>query len=233
MVNIPDELQRIDEKKKKIDSFDPLPFELVQNLQEWLTINFIYEDCALTGNSLSHMETAIIVEKGIVIGGKTVREHLELVDCARAISFITQRAANRDNISYDDILTIHKVITEKNDLSCGADFMQWLHTVNDHPVIIAALAHYKLVTIHPFIDGNGRTARLLMNLLLLQHGYPLAIIQKEKRPEYIAAIEHASAHPEPVEGEKDDFDQFYKVIIDAVEYSLDIYLDAIEQSNLE
>ncbi|HLJ30859.1 MAG TPA: Fic family protein, partial [Candidatus Babeliales bacterium] len=105
------------------------------------------------------------------------------------------------------------------------DFMQWLHMVHDHPVIIAALAHYKLVTIHPFIDGNGRTARLLMNLLLLQHGYPLAIIQKEKRPEYIAAIEHAR--------QVDDFDQFYKVIIDAVEYSLDIYLDAIEQSNLE
>jgi Fic family protein len=102
--------------------------------------------------------------------------------------------------------------------------MSWLHNATDHPVIIAALAHYKLVTIHPFVDGNGRTARLLMNLLLLQHGYPLAIIKKEQRPEYIAAIEHAR--------QTDDLNAFYAVIISAVEYSLDIYLDAIEQSNL-
>jgi len=96
--------------------------------------------------------------------------------------------------------------------------------VQDHPVIVAALAHYKLVTIHPFIDGNGRTARLLMNLLLLQHGYPLAIIKNELRSEYIAAIEYAR--------ETDDFDKFYEVVIAAVEYSLDIYLEAIVESHL-
>ena len=104
------------------------------------------------------------------------------------------------------------------------EFMDWLHSVQDHPVIVAALAHYKLVTIHPFIDGNGRTARLLMNLLLLQYGYPFAIIQKEQRSAYIDAIEYAR--------ETDDFDQFYAVIISAVEYSLDIYLESIEQSGL-
>jgi Fic family protein len=104
------------------------------------------------------------------------------------------------------------------------DFISWLQEAKDHPVIIAALAHYKLVTIHPFVDGNGRTARLLMNLLLLQHGYPLAIIKKEQRPEYIAAIEYAR--------NTDDFDQFYAVIIAAVEYSLDMYLEAIEQSDV-
>jgi Fic family protein len=104
------------------------------------------------------------------------------------------------------------------------DFISWLQKVQDHPVIVAALAHYKLVTIHPFVDGNGRTARLLMNLLLLQHGYPLAIIKKEQRPQYIASIEHAR--------NTDDFNQFYVVIITAVEYSLDMYLEAIEQSDL-
>jgi Fic family protein len=98
-------------------------------------------------------------------------------------------------------------------------FTQWLNSVTDHPVIVAALAHYKLVTIY-----DAKTARLLMNLLLLQQGYPLAIIQKEQRSAYIDAIEHAR--------ETNDFDQFYAVIISAVEYSLDIYLDAIKGSNL-
>ncbi|HEX4068488.1 MAG TPA: Fic family protein [Candidatus Babeliales bacterium] len=235
-MSIKDTLKRIDEKKKRVDAFHPLPLELVTNLQEWLAVNFIYETNALEGNSLSHMETAI------VIGGKTLHEHIELIDCARAVTFITERARNKKNISADDILILYKFTSEKIDPSLDlVDFMQWLHSAADHPIIVAALAHYKLVTIHPFIDGNGlpfvlrqaqderrakegRTARLLMNLLLLQHGYPLAIIKKEQRPQYIAAIEHAR--------ETDDFDQFYEVIISAVEYSLDMYLEAIEGSNL-
>ena len=94
----------------------------------------------------------------------------------------------------------------------------------NHPIILAALAHYKLVTIHPFVDGNGRTARLLMNLLLRQHGYPLAIIKKEKRAEYIAAIEHAR--------KQEDMMLFYKVVCEAVEYVLDAYLQAAAESNL-
>ena len=225
MKSIADSLKRIDEKKQKLDAAYPLPPELVENLQEWLVVEFIYTSNALEGNTLSFSETAIVVEKDIVIGGKTLREHIELINCARAINFITARAFKKQNITHDDILTLYKIVSEKIDPSLDLNaFIAWLHSRTDHPVIIASLAHYKLVTIHPFIDGNGRTARLLMNLLLLQHGYPLAIIQKEQRPEYIAAIEHAR--------QTDDFDSFYAVIISAVEYSLDIYLEAIEQSNL-
>jgi Fic family protein len=227
MESISAALRRIDEKKKKLDSAQPLPPALEKNLQEWLTVNFIYETNVLEGNSLSHSETAIVIEKGIAIGGKTSQEHIELIDCARAMKFITTRARNKQGISVDDILTIHKIVSDKNDPSLDlVDFMQWLHSVTDHPIIAAALAHYKLVA----ATKEGRFARLLMNLLLLQYGYPFAIIQKEQRSAYIDAIEHVSARPEPVEG--DDFDQFYAVIITAVEYSLDIYLDAVEQSNL-
>ena len=235
MKNIAAALAFIDEQKKKIDAMRPLPPALVRNLQEWLSIEFIYTSNALEGNTLLFGETAIVVEKGIAIGGKTVREHLEVIDCARTVNFITARARNKQSITLDDICTIYTSVAQKTDVSLDLiDFMSWLHTATDHPVIIAALAHYKLVTIHPFVDGDachsklqrsmGRTARLLMNLLLLQHGYPLAIIKKEQRPEYIAAIENAQ--------QTDDFNAFYAVIISAVEYSLDIYLESIEQSDL-
>ncbi|HLW72729.1 MAG TPA: Fic family protein [Candidatus Babeliales bacterium] len=252
MKSVADSLKRIDEKKKKLDAFHPLPPELVSNLQEWLAVEFTYTSNAIEGNTHSFSETAMVVEKGITIGGKSLREHLEIINHAQAIDFIVELARKKKyEVALDDILAIHKIVLQKiDDLHAGilrdvtakvvgsrtifpnpakvpflmVDFMSWLHTAQDHPVIIAALAHYKLVTIHPFIDGNGRTARLLMNLLLLQHGYPLAIIKKEQRPEYIAAIEHAR--------ETDDFDPFYAVIISAVEYSLDIYLESIEQSNL-
>ncbi len=220
MENIQESLKRIDEKKKQLDAVRPLPPELEKNLQEWLTINFIYETNALEGNSLSHMETAIVVEKGIAIGGKTLQEHIELIDCARAMKFIATLVRSQNAISVEDVCALYKYSSEKIDPSLDLIiFIQWLNSVTDHPVIIAALAHYKLATIY-----NVKTARLLMNLLLLQQGYPLAIIQKEQRSAYIDAIEHAR--------QTDDFDQFYAVIISAVEYSIDIYLDAIKESNL-
>jgi len=101
------------------------------------------------------------------------------------------------------------------------DFVDWLRGENDdHPVKIAADAHFKLVSIHPFVDDNGRTARLLMNLLLMQEGYPPALIRKEDRQAYIGAIEKGQM--------EDDLEDFYSVIFDAVDRSLNIYLEAVE-----
>jgi Fic family protein len=252
MTNVMDVLNRIDEKKKKLDAARPLPPALVRNLQEWFAMEFTYTSNALEGNTLSLSETAMVVEKGITIGGKTVREHLEAINHARAIDFIEELAhKQRADLAMDDILAIHKIVLQKiDDLHAGVfrkvmvriagsstifpnyakvpflmvEFMAWLHSTTDHPIIIAALAHYKLVSIHPFVDGNGRTARLLMNLLLLQCGYPLAIIKNEQRGAYIDAIEHAR--------NTDDFTPFYAVILQAVEYTLDSYLEAIKESDL-
>ena len=97
-----------------------------------------------------------------------------------------------------------------------------LHAATTPPAQVAADAHLQLVHIHPFVDGNGRTARLLMNLILLQQGYPLAIIENSNRKAYIDGIEQALLH-----GNRD---AYYQVIFEAVEQSLDRYLDAIKQS---
>jgi Fic family protein len=252
MINTQAIIARIDTKYKKLHNHRSLPITLVRNFEECLAIKYTYHSNALEGNSLSLSETALVIEHGITIGGKTVREHLEAINHAQAIEFIKEISHKKTTeIALDDILAIHKIILQKNDdLNAGTfrkvavritgsptsfpnyakvpllmvDFMQWLHTTYDHPTLIAALAHFKLVTIHPFIDGNGRTARLLMNLILLQHGYPLAIIKKENRAAYIAAIENAR--------ETENFEPFYHIVLAAIEESLDNYLQAIAESDL-
>lgn len=244
-MNIQESLNRIDEKKKKLDAYRPLPPELVQNLSEWFAIEFTYTSNVIEGNTLSMAETAMVVEKGITVGGKTIREHLEATNHAEAIDFIKQLAQKKQSqLALEDILNPIFAITPIGypaggiEPKLGAEarekmleYIMWLQTAEEHPVIIAALAHYKLAKINLLIDDNGvpfealakegRTARLLMNLLLLQQGYPLAIIKKEKRAAYIAAIESAR--------QQNDMTAFYAVIIDALEYVLDAYLEAVEQ----
>lgn len=243
------QLERIDAKKKQLDSFRPLPPALVKNLGEWFKIALTYTSNAIEGNTLTHEETAMVVEKGIAIGGKTVTEHLEAINHAAAIDFIEKVVQKKEILCLDDILSIHRIILQSIDpTNAGVfrtvmvrilgsntvfpnylkvpilmtEFMSWLTTTQDHPVKIAAIAHFKLVSIHPFVDGNGRTARLLMNLLLLQQGYPLAIIKKEDRKAYIDSLELASS--------TNDLTAFNGIIFQAVESSLDSYLEAIDQS---
>jgi len=240
----------IDNKKAQLDKTRPLPSALVQNLKQWFAIELTYSSNALEGNTLNERETALVVEKGLTIAGKTVKEHLEAINHAQALEIIYEYAQKkRADITLQDILTLHHLILKGiDDKHAGTfrktvvriagskiklpdpikipelmdDFITWLHTTKEHPVTIAADAHYDLVAIHPFVDGNGRTARLVMNLLLIQAGYPPAIIEPKERNQYLDALAHADTS-----GDKETFRQFiYKAVI----ASLDIYLDAINRS---
>lgn len=243
----------IDEKKQKLDALRPLPPALVKNLAEWFKIELTYSSNAIEGNTLTKNETALVVEKGLTIGGKSVREHLEAIQLAHALDYIKELAhkTNRTDITLHDIFHLHYLILKKiDDNNAGKfrtvavkiagsdvtlpspikipelmdDFISWLHNAKEHPVLISADAHLKFVIIHPFVYGNGRTARLLMNLLLVQEGYPPAIIRNEDRTAYINAIEKAE--------KTNDSTDFRRIVCEAVERSLDIYLDAAEQSLL-
>ena len=239
-------------KKEKLDNLRPLPPELVKNLSEWFTIELTYNSNAIEGNTLSKSETAMVVQKGLTIGGKTVTEHLEAINHAFALDFIRELAQkSHKDITLSDILDIHRLVLKGiDDKNAGTfrtfqvsiavsditlpnplklpdlmiEFIDWLHSVDEFSVAIAADAHFKLVAIHPFVDGNGRTARLVMNLLLLQVGYPPAVVPIEERKVYIDAI---------AEGEKTgDLTDFYVLIYQAVNVSLDKYLSAAQASAL-
>lgn len=241
-------LKRLTEKKKKLDSYRPLPLALVDNLNEWFKVELTYTSNAIEGNTLTRRETALVVEQGLTVSGKTLKEHLEAINHAEAIDFIKELVGRkRKDLTKREVLGIHTLILKKiDDENAGKyrdiavrirganvvlpnpvkvpelmeDFFEWLHSKNnDHSVKVAADAHIKLVSIHPFTDGNGRTARLLMNLLLMQKGYPPALIRKEDRDVYIDSIEKAQL--------SSAFEDYYKLIYRAIERSLDIYLDAV------
>lgn len=238
-------------KKQQLDTHKPFPSELVNNLEEWFRVELTYTSNAIEGNTLTRQETALIVEEGITVQGKSLQEHLEAVNHAKALDYIkTLAAKNRHELALQDILDIHKIILQKiDDANAGRlrtvavrikgsetilpnalkvpelmnDFISWLKSKNtNNPIKIAADTHFKLVSIHPFVDGNGRTARLLMNLLLMQEGFPPAIIRKEDRSAYIKSLETGQT--------RNNLTDYYTLIYEAADRSLDIYLEAVEPS---
>lgn len=246
-----DILNTITRKKHRLDAFRPLSPPLVDSLDAWFKVELTYTSNALEGNTLSRKETALVIEKGLTVAGKSLTEHLEAKNHGEALELIKTLANKKGRcITEKNLLQLHHIILSKiDDQNAGryrrvpvriagstvvlpnpmkvpdlmSEYFFWLRKShpNIHPATMAADAHLKLVSIHPFTDGNGRTARLLMNLLLMQAGYPPALIKKEERLKYINTIEKAQLF-----GETDDY---YRVMYGAIDRSLDIYLNALHQ----
>jgi len=248
-----DLLRKLTKKKNKLNKLQPLKKEIVKNLEDWLRVELTYSSNAIEGNTLSRIETAEVIEKGVsvIISGKALKDQLEAVNHAKAIGFIKYLAKERKNhskITEEDINTIHKTIMSGIDNEWAGryretevfikgtsvelpqptkvpylmnEFIQWLSSQKrTHPIRVAADAHYKLVSIHPFMDGNGRTARLIMNLILIINDYPMAIIRNEERTQYLDSLERAQL--------KNNIRPYYHLIEVSVERSLDAYLNAAQ-----
>ena len=219
--------ERIAGKKAELDAIRPLSGPTVVELDRWYDVELTYTSNAIEGNTLSRNETAIVLEKAITVSGKPLRDHLEATGHLEALGYVRELAKSGDPILEIDIRNIHRLVLLKVDpeeagrysrhqrMIAGSDlvlpspaeipsrmgdFMRRLK--NAPPTPEAAFdAHEGLVTIHPFSDGNGRTARLLLNLLLLQRGYPPVVIRPEDRLAYFEALdakraEKASAYYE-------------------------------------
>jgi len=217
----------LDSLKESIDEHRPFSKGLVNSLQEKLIVEWTYNSNAIEGNTLTLSETKVVLE-GITIGGKSMVEHLEAINHREAILFVEDLIANREPISEWNIKNIHALILKEIDnanagkyrienvVISGAkhippkhyevgDLMQKLIIEYQnkweefHPVVRASLIHGEFVKIHPFIDGNGRTSRLLLNFELMKNGYPPIIIKNEERARYYDVLDlaHTTMNYEP------------------------------------
>lgn len=217
----------IDSLKEYIDQYRPFPEGLANSLHEKLIVEWTYNSNAIEGNTLTLSETKVVLE-GITIGGKTMVEHLETINHREAILFVEELITNQEPLSEWNIKTIHALILKEIDnnnagkyrtenvVISGAkhippkhyeigDLMQKLIAEYQseweefHPVVRATLLHGEFVKIHPFIDGNGRTSRLLLNFELMKNGYPPIIIKNEERARYYDVIDlaHTTMNYEP------------------------------------
>ena len=242
-------LDDIKAKKKKLDALRPFSLEALANLEAWYNVEVIYTSNAIEGNTLTRQETALVLEHGLTVSGKPLKDHQEAVDHQDALNFVRQLAKDERPISEKDIRDIHRLVTsgtlkseagsysklsriivgsaaklpEPSELpALMGELNQWLAESKPSPEV-AFEAHLRLVSIHPFSDGNGRTSRLLMNLILIKDGYPPLIISPERRNEYFQSLEKFH-----VQRDKSDYQTFLAERLNEV---LDAYIDFLQPGN--
>jgi Fic family protein/DNA-binding XRE family transcriptional regulator len=242
-------LQEIDVLKAKLDQFRQFDsYRIAQALE----LEFTFESNRIEGNTMTLRETDLVINEGLTISGKSMREHLEVINHQEAIAYIKHLMEKNTSLNEREILSIHNLILRGiNPEDAGRyrrvqvmikgssfmppqpllvskemeDFFIWYETNKKglHPIVLAAELHERLVTIHPFIDGNGRTSRLVMNLILLQNGYVIANIKGDydSRMTYYNALETAQT--------KNNKEDFLLFIAQIEKESLERYLEIIGQ----
>lgn len=247
-------LHECDTLKNKLSGLRPLPAESLKKIEEALAIEYTYESNRIEGNTLTLQETALVVNEGVTIAGKSMREHLETINHIEAIGYIKDFAKSDIDISERTLKEIHALVLHGIDrenagryrnvpvMISGSthmppqpylldklmeDFMMKFHEKeqdHEHPVLTAAYLHDELVRIHPFIDGNGRTSRLLMNLYLLRNGYTIVNLKgnNEDKISYYKALEASHTGNCPLD--------FQKFVAQAEISSLERYLSILGYS---
>ena len=216
-------------------------------LYNWLKTELAYTSNAIEGNTLTRRETTLAIEENITSGSKPISHYVEAVNHAKAFELIMDLAKKKHTIDNNDVLQIHSYILSGIDnANAGCfrkvpvrisgsrtvlpnplkvpdlmeQFNHWLKTTDEEIIFKAINAHYRLVTIHPFKDGNGRTARLLMNLILMQSGFTPAIIRKIDRKRYLDALEKYQT--------TGNSDSYYSVMLSALNRSLKTAIDMFD-----
>ncbi|XP_011688992.1 PREDICTED: adenosine monophosphate-protein transferase FICD homolog [Wasmannia auropunctata] len=245
-------LRRIDEKRNTLSNIPDNNAALIRAKKE-AYFQHIYHTVGIEGNTMNLAQTRAIVETRVAVSGKSIDEHNEIIGLDAAMKYINATLVNRvGSISMKDILEIHRRVLGHVDPVEGGQFRRtqvyvgghippgpsnihflmdqfvtWLNSeqaIRMHPVRYAALTHYKLVHIHPFTDGNGRTSRLLMNMILMQAGYPPVIIHKQHRHKYYEYLQLANAG---------DVRPFVRFIAECTEQTLDLFLWATSEFSRE
>jgi len=246
--SIRERLKQIDKLKSVLDKKRPLDKLQLEKMNEYFITAYTYESNKIEGNTLTQMETELVINQGITVNGKSLNEHLEAINHAEAVKFIIELVNEHESFSKKILLELHSLILRSINSKyagrwrdvpvriSGSEhvpaqpylldklmedyFIHYLQNKDSlHPVILAAEMHERLVSIHPFIDGNGRTARLVMNLILLQNGYTIANLKGDNssKLEYYKSLEEVQLNNNP--------EVFYELILDAEKESLITHIE--------
>jgi Fic family protein len=243
-------LHRLQSKRDRLLQLRPIPSAALEKLRESLMLEWTYHSNGIEGNTLSLQETRVILSDGITVGGKTLREHFEALNHHEAIFALEKMVKSDYRLTASDILSIHALVLQRIEKDfagryrnvgvriTGANFtppnarkvdelmeelILWVNEKSEIPLVVkATIFHHRMVWIHPFFDGNGRTVRLMFNLLLMNAGYPPAIILQQDRKKYYDALNRAN---------QGNYEKMLLLVIQALERSLDIYLSHLDNSH--
>src|SRR5690606_21408862 len=245
--------ERLEMKLEQLKKHRPLPSMALNKIREALTVEWTYNSNSIEGNTLSLRETQMVLQDGITIKGKSLREHFEAKNHERAINLLYKLVDDQKIISIHEVLSLHGLVLNSIEEEfagrlrnggvriSGANFVPpnalkvsgllddlftFVETnpLNLNIIELATVFHHRFVWIHPFVDGNGRTIRLAMNLLLMKQGFPPAIILTNDRIKYYTALNDAN---------KGRYGKLMLLMAQALERSLNIYLNALPGNTLE
>ncbi|HEV3157187.1 MAG TPA: Fic family protein [Candidatus Baltobacteraceae bacterium] len=245
MITINDQIAA---KKAELDKLRPITGDSLAMLKQIYDLDLTYTSTAIEGNSLTRIETANLLGFGHSWSGKSEHDHEEVLGHQEALDYVHQLAQENKGILEVEIRQIHSLVTGRTDPEYAGqysphdrtirgtsielpspidisplmrDFGQWLSKAPSS-VETAFTAHERLVMIHPFTDGNGRTARLLMNLVLFKAGYPPVVIGPEHQMGYTKVIKALQ------EGEDAD-ESYHRFMIGRLDASLDHHLSFLRK----
>tara|TARA_B100000809_G_scaffold251192_1_gene284441 strand:- start:12998 stop:13942 length:945 start_codon:yes stop_codon:yes gene_type:complete len=245
--------ERLNEKVASLNKLRPLPQAAISKIKEALQIEWTYNSNSIEGNTLSLRETQMVLQEGVTVSGKSLREHFEAKNHETAINYLYTLVKKGYKITCGDILSLHGFVLRSIEDEhagrirnggvriSGANFTppnarkvydllnELVVFVNENPlklndIELATVFHHKMVWIHPFFDGNGRTVRLAMNLILMSKGYPPAIILKNDRKKYYAALNQAN---------KGNYQKLMLLMCQASQRTLNIYLSAMPDTDYD
>jgi Fic family protein len=239
-------LKRVEEKKKRLDTLRPLPRDALKRLLEDIRLRHTYHSDAIEGNTLTLQETKLVLEEGITIGGKPLKDHVEAKNDAEAFDLMVKLVHAKKPLSQDIIQEIHEIVTKgileesvkyrtENVRITGSktsppsylkiiklmeEYISNIRELKLNSIKKATFIHHELVRIHPFLDGNGRVARLITNLYLMKQGYPPIVLKKEDRRKYYRVLQRAD------DGDLSPFTNFIaKAVHEALMYYLSSFVD--------
>lgn len=245
--------ERLYHKKQHLQSSRPLPAIALNKIRESLSIEWTYNSNSIEGNTMSLRETQMVLQEGITVKGKSLREHFETHNHDKAIDYLYSIINEEYTLRSIDILSLHGLVLRsiEEDFAgrirnggvriTGANFTppnankvpdlldELIDFINTNPlnlndIELATIFHHKLVWIHPFFDGNGRTVRLSMNLLLMRCGFPPAIILKNDRKKYYEALNQAN---------NGNYQKLTLLMCQSLERTLNIYINALPDNDTE